>query len=136
MFRPVIDELVTAAFKNIAPYFLMGIHVDDKSNGTPVTQADKSTERLLRGLIAERFPMHGIFGEEYGVEEAKGEWPRYRWILDPIDGTRASFLPQRPFRKENEKIRSGKKNGGQTKFIAVSAVFPFFILLPLFLRTR
>lgn len=89
MFRPFIDELVTAAFKNIAPYFLTGIHVDDKSNGTPVTQADKSTERLLRGLIAERFPMHGIFGEEYGVEEAKGEWPRYRWILDPIDGTRA-----------------------------------------------
>ena len=52
MFRPFIDELVTAAFKNIAPYFLTGIHVDDKSNGTPVTQADKSTERLLRGLIA------------------------------------------------------------------------------------
>ena len=88
-FRPFIDEMVTAAFRNIAPYFLTGIHVDDKTNGTPVTQADKSTELLLRGLISERFPEHGIFGEEFGIVEPKGSWPRYRWILDPIDGTRA-----------------------------------------------
>ena len=47
---------------------------------------------------------------------------------------RAGFLPQTHFRKENEKICSDKKNGGQTKSIAVSAVI--FTLPPLFFRTR
>lgn len=89
LFRPFLNELVTAAFRNIAPYFLTGIHVDDKSNGTPVTAADKGTELLLRGLIEKQYPAHGIFGEEFGIKNAEGSFPRYRWILDPIDGTRA-----------------------------------------------
>ena len=88
-FVPFLNELVQLAFKQIEPFFLAPITVDDKSNGTPVTQADKSTELLLREHIAKTFPEHGIFGEEYGIEEPKGPWPRYRWILDPIDGTRA-----------------------------------------------
>lgn len=88
-FTQALNEMVQVAFNNITPYFLNPLAVDDKANGTPVTQADKSTELLLREYIEKRWPEHGIFGEEYGIKEATGTWPRYRWILDPIDGTRA-----------------------------------------------
>ena len=44
----------------------------------------------MREWIEAHFPTHGIFGEEFGIKEASGDsFPRYRWILDPIDGTRA-----------------------------------------------
>ncbi len=59
-----------------------------KGDGSPVTAADRESETLLRERIRERFPDHGILGEEFG-EERSGA--RVRWILDPIDGTR-SFM--------------------------------------------
>jgi histidinol phosphatase-like enzyme (inositol monophosphatase family) len=52
----------------------------------PVTEADKAAERTMRGLIGERFPEHGISGEEYGETTRRSPW---WWSLDPIDGTRA-----------------------------------------------
>ncbi len=52
----------------------------------PVTAADREAERVIRVLIEQAFPDHGIAGEEYGVREGAG---RYVWSLDPIDGTRA-----------------------------------------------
>ncbi len=88
-FVPFFHELIDAALEVILPKFLSGIAVDQKSNRTPVTQADRGAEAAMRKLIEERFPQHGIFGEELGVKEASGDFPRYRWILDPIDGTRA-----------------------------------------------
>ncbi len=88
-FVPLLEEMVKLSFSNIESYFLAPITVDNKSNGTPVTQADKGTERLLRDWIEAHFPEHGVYGEEYGIKPATGAWPRYRWILDPIDGTRA-----------------------------------------------
>ncbi len=92
LFIPFFNELIDAAFGVIASKFLRGIHVEDKSNGTPVTEADKGAERIMRGMIEERFPSHGIFGEEYGVKDsAETAGVRYRWILDPVDGTR-SFI--------------------------------------------
>lgn len=52
----------------------------------PVTEADREAERAIRGLISERFPDHGILGEEFGAENPDS---RHQWIIDPIDGTRA-----------------------------------------------
>ncbi|WP_114226873.1 MULTISPECIES: inositol monophosphatase family protein [Sphingomonas] len=52
----------------------------------PVTELDRATERALRAAIAARFPADGIEGEEYGVERGAA---RRRWLIDPIDGTRA-----------------------------------------------
>lgn len=94
LFIPFLNELIDAAFGVIGEKFLTGIHVDDKVNGTPVTEADKGAERVMRAMIEERFPEHGIFGEEYGIKEAApaaAGGVRYRWILDPVDGTR-SFI--------------------------------------------
>lgn len=90
-FVPFLHELIDAAWAVIGEKFLTGVHVDDKSNGTPVTEADRGAECAMRALIESRFPAHGIFGEEYGVKESAAGAVRYRWILDPIDGTR-SFI--------------------------------------------
>ena len=60
--------------------------IDRKGDGTPVTEADRGAERLLRELIGEHFPDDGILGEEEA--ETPGTSGR-RWIIDPIDGTKA-----------------------------------------------
>ncbi|HEU0098776.1 MAG TPA: inositol monophosphatase family protein [Allosphingosinicella sp.] len=52
----------------------------------PVTEHDRNSERAMRRLIEERFPEHGIAGEELPERPASGRWS---WSLDPIDGTRA-----------------------------------------------
>jgi len=56
-----------------------------KDDDTPVTAADRDAERLMRDRITKKYPGHAIVGEEYGAE---GE-ASHRWILDPIDGTKA-----------------------------------------------
>jgi histidinol-phosphatase len=58
--------------------------VTAKPDLTPVTEADREVERVLRERIAAARPGHAVLGEEFGAEGA-GEW---RWILDPIDGTK------------------------------------------------
>lgn len=64
------------------------VQVERKSDNSPVTQADRQAEQLLRRLIGESYPQDAIVGEEYGeVEGSSG----YTWILDPIDGTK-SFI--------------------------------------------
>ena len=62
--------------------------VDLKADDTPVTAADRLAETMLRGLIAESFPDDAILGEEFPEREGTSG---YRWILDPIDGTK-SFI--------------------------------------------
>jgi histidinol phosphatase-like enzyme (inositol monophosphatase family) len=57
---------------------------DTKSDGSPVTDADRRGEELLRARISDRCPSDGILGEEFGVRH--GESGR-TWTLDPIDGT-------------------------------------------------
>ncbi len=59
-----------------------------KSDGSPVTIADRQAEELLRRRLGGRFPDHAVLGEEMG---ASREEARVRWILDPIDATR-SFM--------------------------------------------
>ena len=61
-----------------------GLVVSTKPDLTPVTEADRSVERALRERITAARPGHGILGEEFGAEGA-GAW---RWVLDPIDGTK------------------------------------------------
>jgi histidinol-phosphatase len=58
--------------------------VSTKPDLTPVTEVDRTVEWNLRKRITFRRPDHALVGEEYGSEGA-GAW---RWILDPIDGTK------------------------------------------------
>ncbi len=57
-----------------------------KGDDTPVTRADREAEAHIRRRIAETYPDHDIVGEEYGASEQRS---RYRWIIDPIDGTKS-----------------------------------------------
>ena len=60
--------------------------IDQKGDGSPVTQADRAAERLIRQHLGEHHPDDGIHGEEEG--EHTGPSGR-QWIVDPIDGTKA-----------------------------------------------
>jgi len=84
-------ELAEAAGAVIRPLFRVENGLEDKGpakNGEfdPVTLADKGAEAAIRRLIAERYPDHGVIGEEYGEDRPDAE---FVWVLDPIDGTRA-----------------------------------------------
>ncbi|MHC4876809.1 MAG: histidinol-phosphatase [Planctomycetota bacterium] len=62
--------------------------VDRKRDASPVTEADRGAEQLIRELLAETYPNDAILGEEFGESEGTSGW---RWILDPVDGTK-SFI--------------------------------------------
>lgn len=72
----------------IKSYFRKQIVIDTKSDDSPVTIADKKAEEIMREAIMKEFPDHGIVGEEFGTYQ---ESAPYKWILDPIDGTK-SFI--------------------------------------------
>lgn len=60
--------------------------IDDKSDGTPVTAADRAAERFVRERLAATHPHDAIVGEEEAALEGTSGC---RWIIDPIDGTKA-----------------------------------------------
>ncbi|MBI2478282.1 MAG: inositol monophosphatase, partial [Planctomycetia bacterium] len=82
-------EIARAAGQLTLEFFQRNsVQVERKGDDSPVTQADRQAESLMRERIAEAFPDDGIIGEEHGeVEGTSG----YQWILDPIDGTK-SFI--------------------------------------------
>jgi histidinol-phosphatase len=75
------NDLILSGFRNSA------LSAERKSDGSPVTQYDREAERMIRAFIAERqaedWP---LLGEEFGGDTGHS---RYRWVLDPIDGTLA-----------------------------------------------
>jgi len=88
-FIEVAYEQVNAAGKIALQYFRQPLTVENKLQGgafDPVTEADKGVEQHLREGLARAFPDHAIEGEEFGVSAGDSD---YRWIIDPIDGTRA-----------------------------------------------
>ena len=81
--------LADAAERATMPNFRKVISVQDKGSAEdfdPVTVADRNAERAMTKLIAKTFPDHGIIGEEFG---SRNETAPLRWVLDPVDGTRA-----------------------------------------------
>ncbi|MDO4576057.1 MAG: histidinol-phosphatase [Planctomycetia bacterium] len=79
--------LAKHAGQNTLQYFQKdNFQVEMKEDSTPVTIADRSTELLLRKRIETAFEDDGILGEEFPEKRGKSG---YRWILDPIDGTKA-----------------------------------------------
>lgn len=88
-------ELADVAGAVILPHFRSAVSVDHKpgkGDFDPVTIADRDAETHMRRLITQRYPEHGVFGEEHGYTVGSAG---LTWVLDPIDGTRAfiSGLP-------------------------------------------
>jgi histidinol-phosphatase len=67
-------------------YYDTALTVEWKGDQSPVTVADREAEQLLRATVQRAFPADGFLGEEFGDTPGSSG---YRWILDPIDGTRS-----------------------------------------------
>ena len=78
-------RLAEASGDVIRRYYRADYAVETKADATPVTIADRQAEEVMRELIAREYPDHGVFGEEYGQHLPDAQ---YRWVLDPIDGTK------------------------------------------------
>jgi histidinol-phosphatase len=86
-------ELAVAAARAAGDSTLQRFHqrnfcVERKSDRSPVTEADRQAEMLLRERILASFPRDAVLGEEFGEQPGDSG---FRWILDPIDGTK-SFI--------------------------------------------
>ncbi len=94
-FKSLLDaahDMADASGPLILRYFRKRIAVENKqADGgfDPVTAADRGAERAIAKVLAERFPDHGLIGEEYGVTQPDAH---YRWVVDPIDGTRSFII--------------------------------------------
>jgi myo-inositol-1(or 4)-monophosphatase len=86
--NPFLKNLADESAKIIRSYFRSKIDIENKSDFSPVTIADKKAEEKIRELIIKEFPTHGIIGEEFGDDKIDSE---YIWVIDPIDGTK-SFI--------------------------------------------
>ncbi len=80
-------EMAWQAGRLTLGYFQTNLRPNFKSDASPVTIADQEAEKLIRSLIEKKYPNHAVIGEEYGEEGSEGK--SHRWIIDPIDGTRA-----------------------------------------------
>jgi myo-inositol-1(or 4)-monophosphatase len=82
-------RLADASGAAIRPFFRQRIEVTHKQGQhrfDPVTEADRGGERAIRAILDRERPDDAILGEEYGE---KAGTSGFRWVLDPVDGTRA-----------------------------------------------
>jgi histidinol-phosphatase len=87
--EPFLNVAIEAAFtggKRTLAYFNAGVAVETKADNSPVTIADREAEATIRTIIKAHYPTHSILGEEEGATEGD---PDFRWIIDPLDGTKS-----------------------------------------------
>jgi len=78
------EELADTSRAILADALSQPPKVETKADKSPVTALDKAVERKVREMIEQRYPQHGILGEEFGTKDRGAE---HLWVLDPIDGT-------------------------------------------------
>ena len=88
------NKLADAASITSMQYFRTSLDIDNKSDESPVTIADKNTELKLRSIIEKEYPDHGILGEEFDSINPDAE---FIWVIDPIDGTRSYIAGHKDF---------------------------------------
>ncbi|MCH8275786.1 MAG: histidinol-phosphatase [Armatimonadetes bacterium] len=81
-------EIAEEAGRLVLRYFQEDTPVERKADDSPVTQADREAETLIRDRLEKRFPSHSFLGEETGRRDTGSE---LEWVVDPIDGTK-SFI--------------------------------------------
>lgn len=88
----VAEAAADAAGAVIRPYFRTSLSAQAKADESPVTVADRQAEQAICAVLRDACPGFGLIGEEYGETLPDA---RLRWVVDPIDGTRA-FITGRP----------------------------------------
>ena len=86
--------LADESSKIVMKYFRQNIKIENKDDDTPVTIADKKSEIIIRELINNAYPSHGILAEEFDDTKPNSE---YIWVVDPIDGTRSFIAGHKDF---------------------------------------
>jgi histidinol-phosphatase len=86
-------EAATAAADIIKFYWQRGVETELKDDATPVTVADREAEQAIRHILRAALPQAAIYGEEFGLDGARGG---LMWLVDPLDGTK-SFVRRTPF---------------------------------------
>ena len=86
-------DAAQAAAQVIRDLYQKNLAVRTKEDQSPVTEADVRAEEAIRGVLSERFPTYGFYGEETGKHSMGAE---NVWLVDPIDGTK-SFVRECPF---------------------------------------
>jgi histidinol-phosphatase len=82
-----IDAARSAAEGILAGFRSARLRTENKADGTPVTEFDRNAEQLIRSYLSTHQPHPWpVLGEEFG-DDSQGA--RYRWVIDPIDGTRS-----------------------------------------------
>jgi histidinol-phosphatase len=81
----VAVEAAKSGGRRTLEYFGQRAGAETKSDGSPVTSADRASEQEIRRVIQRVYPTHSIIGEEGGASLGN---PRIRWIIDPLDGTK------------------------------------------------
>ena len=93
-FASFANDLCDESEKIIKQYFRKSINIENKEDESPVTIADKNTELKIRELITNKYPNHGILGEEFKSKDTESE---FTWVIDPIDGTRSFIAGHKDF---------------------------------------
>jgi len=81
----IAHALADATGDVLRKYFRTSVHVERKADSSPVSEADRAAEAIMREILARECPSHGIFGEE---EARTNPNAPLQWVLDPIDGTK------------------------------------------------
>lgn len=80
----VAIKAARGAGKVLLKHFGTSLHIETKGNTRSiVTNADRESDALIRKLVLEKFPSHGIVSEENEPKKGDG----YVWHIDPLDGT-------------------------------------------------
>lgn len=96
-FRSAARSAARAAGRVLLRHFSKPIRVDFKGDLNLVTEADREAEALIIKKLKNAFPRHGFLAEEGGGRTVSGApVPRYKWIIDPLDGT-TNFAHHFPF---------------------------------------
>jgi len=98
-------EAAKAAREVILSYYRSNLNIELKEDRSPVTEADRAAEICIRDVLLERFPEHGMYGEEYGDINPGAE---YTWLVDPIDGTKSFIQAYGFFSTQIALLHNGK----------------------------
>lgn len=112
-------EITKRAANMSMSYFLNNPEFDTKADQSPVTIADKATERVIRDGLEQAFPGESIFGEEFGQTGDSGN----TWIIDPIDGTRSYITGLPLFGILLGKLIDGRPELGIIQMPALSEIY-------------
>ena len=83
-FAHVADGIARQAGSLLRKFYEKGVATEYKGDVDLVTEADRSSEQLIREKLKAAFPAHGVYGEEGTRDQMESE---YRWYVDPLDGT-------------------------------------------------